>query len=590
MKKYALAILITLFVACACWAARSYGNLGNYQPSNPIGPSNVPPSATGRSLYRSPNPIDRSGNLLMTGNVRYGRYFRPGVPYSSPTNLNANLGSTELDSFIRDSAGMNDLRSYGGGTAPQDYYFSGSKTVPTTVPGRTGVFRPSDARIEGRTSDVYGVDSISGIKRPAGGQSRTSLLAALGLDTEYATPGPADMVYNPRTVPSAQEPVVEQREYQSWREKVTDQFQPVLPDQQDLDAILQETESDQQWDIARDMRRKVEESAESEWEPGSNVMLHEQAQQRASEQSESSIGRADARMEGVKRMKPLDSDELLRQIREDLAVVEEKIEQRAREDVDNKETDAYGAGKPQLLDLATPSLDATEQSAGAYSRKRMDRMADISGEVADIEELEMEEAQTLRQRRQSMVEQVEAMPQSERAAEARDIMGAHTDMKSYRDAKFEELFRTGAAYMRQGRYYRAASAFELASVYMPDSPAANVGRALALFGAGEYMSSSLFLSRALKSRPAYARTKIDLAVALGGRDAVDKRVADMEQWLKQSKKGELEYLLAYVHYQLGRLDEARIAARTAAAEMEDKKAVVPLQAAIEQAATEQQDR
>ena len=48
---------------------------------NPVGSGLVPPTTFRSGLIRSPNPIDTSGNLLITGNIRGGRYFQGVVPY-----------------------------------------------------------------------------------------------------------------------------------------------------------------------------------------------------------------------------------------------------------------------------------------------------------------------------------------------------------------------------------------------------------------------------------------------------------------------------------------------------------------------------
>ena len=44
-----------------------------------------PPSGAESGLYRTPNPIDTSANLVVTGNVAGNRYFRGVVPYQSET-------------------------------------------------------------------------------------------------------------------------------------------------------------------------------------------------------------------------------------------------------------------------------------------------------------------------------------------------------------------------------------------------------------------------------------------------------------------------------------------------------------------------
>jgi hypothetical protein len=44
--------------------------------SGSAGPATTPPSSRGGGLIRSPNPVELSGNLIVTGNVGGGRHFR----------------------------------------------------------------------------------------------------------------------------------------------------------------------------------------------------------------------------------------------------------------------------------------------------------------------------------------------------------------------------------------------------------------------------------------------------------------------------------------------------------------------------------
>ncbi|MGE5293438.1 MAG: hypothetical protein ACM3VT_01285, partial [Solirubrobacterales bacterium] len=106
----------------------------------------VPAGSARGGLVRSPNPIDASSNLAVTGNVAGGKHFRGDIPYGSTSAFGAPLGSTSLDSFRRYSAVPQTRTSY-----PQNYtpYYSSTGTVTTTAPGYQGVFSPSSPRIVG---------------------------------------------------------------------------------------------------------------------------------------------------------------------------------------------------------------------------------------------------------------------------------------------------------------------------------------------------------------------------------------------------------------------------------------------------------
>jgi tetratricopeptide (TPR) repeat protein len=138
----------------------------------------------------------------------------------------------------------------------------------------------------------------------------------------------------------------------------------------------------------------------------------------------------------------------------------------------------------------------------------------------------------------------------------------------------------------------------MASVYDAESPLAYAGKSHALLAAGEYMSSSLFLSRAVEMFSDYVgRLKAGGAETAGaelnlfklfapslmviGRDKLESRAADVEQWQQKSDSAELQFLLSYVYYQMGRPERAREAIKRASEKMPDSRAVSVLKKAIE---------
>jgi tetratricopeptide (TPR) repeat protein len=172
---------------------------------------------------------------------------------------------------------------------------------------------------------------------------------------------------------------------------------------------------------------------------------------------------------------------------------------------------------------------------------------------------------------------------AEMEARAREILGTHETFASFADDKFNRHLRAAEVYLKQGKYYRAADAYTLASIYKPNDPLAYAGKSHALFAAGEYMSSALFLSRALEIFPDYARFKIDVVAMVGDRDKLETRIVDVEQWWKTSSTPELQFLLAYVYYQMDRLDRANESIDNAYEQMPDAPAVITLKKVIETA-------
>jgi tetratricopeptide (TPR) repeat protein len=183
---------------------------------------------------------------------------------------------------------------------------------------------------------------------------------------------------------------------------------------------------------------------------------------------------------------------------------------------------------------------------------------------------------------------------------AREILGPYHTVASHSRAKFEEHIRAADEYLRRREYYKAVDSYELALVYQKREPLAQAGRGHALFAAGEYMSSALFLSRALEGFAAAAAkagaegwqpedAAAWLAILRGSFSTIDKddienRIVDAEQWSKTSDSGQLHFLLAYVYYQMGRAELAKAAIEKAYEKMPEAPAVNMLKRAIESAA------
>jgi len=162
MKNWLFIIVIAVFftlISATSWS------IENRAIMNPAGSSTVPPSSIQSGLISNPNPIDTSGNLVITGNVSRGMHFRGTVPYGSTTSFRAGLGSSSLSSFLRDSASNEDIGRYTNRYSIQPYYLQ-SQTVTTTRPGYSGVFRPV-TRLNDRTSQGrYSVGTrISGLDK-----------------------------------------------------------------------------------------------------------------------------------------------------------------------------------------------------------------------------------------------------------------------------------------------------------------------------------------------------------------------------------------------------------------------------------------
>jgi len=111
-----------LFLSATC-----FGLNGSSIDRN-LGAPKLPTSGASNS-YAAPSPLSGNSNLVVTGNVRGGKYFRGVVPYSATSSFGSSLGSTEIGSFLRRSAPI----SYRTSPGTYQSYYLPSETVSTTA-------------------------------------------------------------------------------------------------------------------------------------------------------------------------------------------------------------------------------------------------------------------------------------------------------------------------------------------------------------------------------------------------------------------------------------------------------------------------
>ncbi len=463
-------------------------SLENPSIGNPVGSGTVPPTAYQPGLVHSPNPIDMSGNLVITGNVANGMQFRGVVPYNSPTSFYAPAGSlwrtsAGLDSFLRDTAGSQNFGPSSGGLTP---YYSPTWTVTTTQPGVQGVV----------TTGGSGANSFAGTNLP-------------NAQTGYYLPGYNSQI-NKRPLSLSQEDL----------EKLVETDVTKYPKGSEADSQLQ----DQFW---RDMGVKIERKEEAaditdKTGPG---------QATSSEPSlEELLG---GNTQGLQRSKD-------------------------KQRVDKERL----AGQPG----ETPK---TEQVADIY-----EQMKGRLGKTIELPKGEGISATKQAEANESTVSKPGVTPA--------EFAKAYKSFAVLSDDRFNQHMRAAEGFMKQGRFYRAADAYTLASIYKPNDPLGYAGKSVALFASGEYLSSSLFLARALEIFPEYAKVKIDLVGMIGDKDTVENRILEARDWMDKSDSGELEFLLSYIYYQMDRLEFARQSIEAAAKKMPDSPAVAAMKKAIDE--------
>ena len=543
--------------------APAQSGLGNPSVRNPVGRATVPQSSYQSGLFPSRNPIDTTGNEVVTGNVGGGKHFRGFVPYNSTSNFAGSSGSTTLDSFLRRSAGSGDIGNLPGGYSP---YYSPSGTVTTTRPGLSSVIRPPTSQIGGGTAERF-----SG--------------SAVRQDQTFAGPemGIADVSYRPmRFSPLQLEKLILDGvlTYAEAKRLLDEQNLSQMERlEQDLEKLQYRAPQLRQSLLVRDDPLRPF----SKFVPPEDTLkpfeLPEPKEQTIEETQQTTAGdtgllpdkdellnvRKQEQADGLLKTKEgVLGGDVYEQMRRQLDGIKKSIESAAgRDEVEQIREDIEGKKKPE-----------EEKS---FENLLSQRKRPLTGE--EIEELEAELIKKMTSRKPQ-----EKLSGVALSAKAKSIMGEHKTFASYTKDEFNQHMRAAERYLKEGKYYRAADTYTLASIYKSDDPLAYAGKSHALFAAGEYMTSSLFLSRTLEIFPEYARFKIDLAAMVGDRDKLESRITDIEQWLERSDPADLHFLLGYVFYQLGRTVEAKEAIDAAYEKLPESPAVNALKKAIDSAA------
>ncbi|MHC4193959.1 MAG: hypothetical protein ACYSP9_07275, partial [Planctomycetota bacterium] len=268
----------------------------------------------------------------------------------------------------------------------------------------------------------------------------------------------------------------------------------------------------------------------------------------------------------------------------ELAEIEELLAQQFRKTEEKLSDETVEPEKP-LEPTTQADTESEEQPEGLHEQLRQEQErveeedADILG--ADKDDETEDKAKGKSELELKVGEKFELGEVDH--AKAAAIRGSHKTFKDWAAAKFAEYVKAAEEFLREGKYYKAADAYTLASIYEPENALAYGGKAIALFAAGEYMSSSYFLERAITLSPEYAQQKIDLVAMLVDRDMIENNTIEMATWQQRSKSHELAFLMAYIFYQRNLIPAAKVAATLAFEKMGANPAMRSLVQAINKA-------
>lgn len=628
MKNWLLVIMAVVFFGALSgtgWSVEDYGI------RNPIGPGTVPPSSYSSGLSQTPTPMDTSGNLMVTGNVGGGKHFRGSVPYGATTDFREPLESSSLDPFLRYSTAPRGVDRYAGGYTP---FYSPTGTVTVTQVGYPGVIMPTSTKISGRVP-------LQEVGLPTGGLALGAVPGQQGFPSWDVSAAEMRLLssYEVGARPMSRTP-------QELKKMISNELADVLPESvttvqprstklragQYRDMLLERTESQSsekgQWDLSANALKEVDELKQSV--PMQETIAEDESLHRAfpslredkSEAVKAEVGLqpltgiessvpteqgssvAVEQFETQRSQEPTSKGFATRSLlpnlstKTDSSLPSQNWERiyRSRtgsgDGLAKEQLDAYERVKQQLNAAGMPKTGFGTQNADWQDKQgQQDYQAESSQKKSQFSMGGLSSLSEGLSRLPGTREGVLNSSALEIAAEAKTIRGEHETLESFFEGKFNWCIKAAELYLKQGKYYRAADAYSLAAIYKPTESLAYAGKSVALFAAGEYISSALFLSRALEISPEYAKLKIDLVSMLGSKDKLESRIADIKECLKivheagnqVSNTADLQFLLAYVYYQTDRHEEAKAVIKAAFEKMPDSSAVKTVKRAIEEA-------
>jgi tetratricopeptide (TPR) repeat protein len=534
--------LITVFLAAAMSLPSHAANPASspVTSSGPIttGRSNFrtsSPATTPASSYRQPgrsaayrysrpsNTFPNISNNIITGNVTGGKQFRGSVPYRTAGDFMGNLGTSQLDYFLRDTA--HSVPGSGGVGQSQPYYFPSRSTASYN----TLFLRKQQSNMEYHSKYTKG-RGTDGKRLEVSARSPYSSMKFPTIPESYLQTDPQSYQY------SRLADKIEQEYQKQLKEKPLDEQDPF--DQQimkimDRDRSLEmETQLEQpqkETDIPRDKLDR-QQDADKDGQPADM----KQYQERLKEERDQTEQR-----------------DLFEQMREEnLKRLHEQIMYPGGKEPDEDEASEEETNQSQLRKQA--KLEGIENVGEEY--------------MPEMEGIELTE---------------------EQRKKARDEIKKHKTFAAMVDNKFNMYMKAAEDFMKVGKYNTAVDSYELASVFKPEDPLPYAGKSLALLCSGEYLSSSYALNMAILLYPDYPRTRVDLASLTGSMEQIEKRISDINRWYERSQAGELMFLLAYINLQLENYQQAYENIQEASIQMPYEQSIKRLETVIKPYVKEQ---
>jgi len=543
--------------------------------------------------------MDSSSNAVIEGNIRGGKHFRAPLPYSPPTSFHGSLGSTRLDSFMRYSAVPEELGGYAPG---YDAFYSPTGTVSTIRPGQAGVFAPTSPRVAGgigqwRAESPADVVDLGEIRSPRvlPGQTAPASDAipdswrkagtwSLGSTPEQmrlTIPDEVERQFADSRTPRQNDQSLSSQEYQQQMEQFRQQLEKVKVDASRLEQSLRVGDA-----LPTDASKQA--TSDPTADAGSRTTMDSLMRLQPQPQTPTVDRRSDSGLL-PKVMPPV----------ADVSSFEKQVQARDTADIVPPFSSMPGLGEEgnvaAQLRLVSPVPQSSSVGLGVDVAARTNRIAElvlprgqatagrsrpaIAGELPALQRMRETAAAAVTSGGLSAYTPTAPADEMDTTADVNEpetsvmkasgpltgdqALGEYKALMKSQPERLERYLKVGEAYLREGQYARAAESFSLASLYGPNDRRVHIGRCHALFAAGEFAGSAIYLAKAIELDPNQTLTRLDLVSATGGPDLFLQRVTDLEVRVETKGTPDLQLLLAYIYYAMGQPKEAAAAIEAA---------------------------
>ncbi len=556
-RRKIVAWVVTLIVVCAVTSFSSGNRTGGYGVGlvpSAVRSATTPLSSYENGLVATPDPIDNSSDRLVTGNVTGGKHFRGALPYRPPTSIDAPLGSTSLDPFLRHTA-PSAVADESLGTS--DSFYSPTGTVTTSGAGTAYTGQPSASRY------TSGPD----LKLPPG-------------ETTSASMPVGDLVtgWPPSTQGSA---VATREDYEQQMRQLQEKLAQVKAELVQLERSIATGA-----EAARPETRTV---------PPDSPVLPDSVMQAAQPVAPSDALRRRELLQETARLLSATTGLPDGSAADGAAASDTVADAQPRLRL-YEEQEQAPVSSGALLSIDALVAPRTRQTAGAPAS---------AGELPAMQRIHetaraFDTANTVLNRPPTAVPSPQASPGAELPSGYR-ILGQAGDSAlspiqaatnvaptpasplssdSSSSKMFERHLQSARQLMQQGQFQRAADAFALASAYRPNDARAYLGKGHALLAAGRYLDSALFIAKAVELDLPAVLQRTDLIQLVGGPDPFVRHFNELDRLIAADGGPQLQFLMAYLYYQMDRPAEAKAAIDAAQKQLPSSVPIDLLRSAI----------